>query len=102
MAMYSNILSAVKWRKNRSTFNALEERVMSVTKVVRRKALRVALILVTFTPMLMLYNASRADESIATQRVSRKDLILNSPEGAELRLKAAAPPRHSVTRAGRG
>jgi hypothetical protein len=29
--------------------------------------------------MLMLYNASRADESIATQRVSCKDLNLNSP-----------------------
>jgi UrcA family protein len=93
--MYGNILSAVKWRRNRSTSNtrSIEESLMSVTKVVRTKAIRIAWIMVTFTPMIMLYNASRADESVATQRVSFKDLNLNSPEGAAVlygRIKKAA------------
>jgi UrcA family protein len=95
MVMYSNKLSAVQWRRIGSTFNAhsMEESVIKVTKVVRAKALRVAWIMVTFAPMIMLYNASRADELVATQRVSFKDLNLNSPEGAAAlygRIKKAA------------
>jgi UrcA family protein len=93
--MYSSQLSAVRSRRNRSIFNAhsIEEPVVSVAKVVRTKALRAAWIMFTFAPMVMLYNASRADESVATQRVSFKDLNLNSPEGAALlygRIKKAA------------
>jgi UrcA family protein len=66
---------------------------MSAAKVGRRNALRVAWIMVTFAPMVMLYNAARADESVATQRVSYKDLYLNTPEGAAVlygRIKKAA------------
>jgi UrcA family protein len=93
--MYDNILSAVKWRRNRLTLNArsIEESLMSVTKVVRTKTIRMAWIMVTFTPMIMLYNASRADESVATQRVSFKDLNPDSPEDAAVlygRIKRAA------------
>jgi UrcA family protein len=95
MVMNSNQLSAVQRRRNRSTFiaHSVEESVMSATKVVRTNALRVAWIMFTFAPMVMLYNASRADESVATQRVSFKDLNLNSPQGAAVlygRIKKAA------------
>jgi UrcA family protein len=95
MVMYNNQSSAVRWRRNRSTFTARSTKlsVMRVAKVVRTKAVRMAWILVTFAPMIMLYNASRADESVAAQQVSFKDLNLNSPEGAaELygRIKKAA------------
>jgi hypothetical protein len=70
--MHSNQSSAARWRRNRSTFTAhsMEESVRSVTKVVRTKAIRLAWIMVTFAPMIMLYNASRADESVAAQRPS--------------------------------
>jgi UrcA family protein len=95
MVMYSNKLSAVQWRRNHSTFNAksVKESVMSITKSVRTNAFRTALIMFTFAPMVMLYNAARADEPVATQRVSFKDLNLNSPEGAAVaygRIKTAA------------
>jgi UrcA family protein len=95
MVMYSNKSSAVQWRKNNSTFNAesVKESVMSITKTVRTSALRTALIMFTFAPMVMLYNAARADEPVATQRVSFKDLNLNTPEGAAVlygRIKTAA------------
>jgi hypothetical protein len=70
--MYNNQSSAVRWRRNRSTFTArsIKLSVMRVAKVVRTKAVRMAWILVTFAPMIMLYNASRADESVAAQRPS--------------------------------
>ncbi len=54
---------------------------MSITKIVRTNAIRTAWIMFTFVPMVALYNAARADESVATQVVSYKDLNLNSPEG---------------------
>ena len=66
---------------------------MSITKLVRTNALRTAWIMFTFVPMVMVYNAARADESVATQRVSFKDLNLNSPVGAAVlygRIKKAA------------
>jgi UrcA family protein len=93
--MYTNQSSAVQRRRNCSTFNAhsVEESVVSVTKIVRTNALRVAWIMFTFAPMVMLYNAARSAESVATQRVSFKDLNLNSPEGAAVlygRIKKAA------------
>jgi UrcA family protein len=83
MVMYSNKLSAVQWRRNHSTFNAksVKESVMSITKVVRTNAIRTAWIMFTFVPMVALYNAARADESVATQVVSYKELNLNSAEG---------------------
>jgi UrcA family protein len=83
MVMYSNKLSAVQWRRNHSTFNAksVKESVMSITKIVRTNAIRTAWIMFTFVPMVALYNAARADESVATQVVSYKDLNLNSAEG---------------------
>lgn len=81
--MYSNKLSAVQWRRNHSTFNAksVKESVMSITKIVRTNAIRTAWIMFTFVPMVALYNAARADESVATQVVSYKELNLNSAEG---------------------
>jgi UrcA family protein len=95
MVMHSIQLSALQWRRVRSTFNAhsVAESVMSAAKVVRRNAVRLAWVMVTFAPMVMLYNASRADESVATQRVSYKDLNLNNPEDAAVlygRIKKAA------------
>jgi len=66
---------------------------MSITKIVRTSALRTAWIMFTLVPMVMVYNAARADEPVATQRVSFKDLNLNSPEGAAVlygRIKRAA------------
>src|SRR5271168_1055659 len=95
MVMYSNKLSAVQWRRNHSTFNAhsVKESVMSITKIVRTSALRTAWIMFTLVPMVMVYNAARADEPVATQRVSFKDLNLNTPEGAAVlygRIKTAA------------
>ena len=82
--MYSNKLSAVQWRRNPSTFNAhsVKESVMSITKIVRANALRTAWIMFTFTPMVMMYNAARADESVPHKVVSFKDLNLDTPEGA--------------------
>ena len=93
--MYSNKLSAVQWRRNYSTFNAhsAKESVMSITKIVRTNALRMAFVLFTFAPSLMLVNAAQAGEQVATERVSFKDLNLNSPEGAAVlygRIKRAA------------
>jgi UrcA family protein len=47
----------------------------------------------TARPMVMLYNAARADEPVATQRVSFKDLNLDSSKGAAVlygRIKRAA------------
>jgi len=64
-----------------------------VIKIVRTKAVRVAWIMVTLAPMVMLYNAARADEPPATRRVSFNDLNLNSPAGAAVlygRIKRAA------------
>jgi UrcA family protein len=95
MVMYSNNLSAVQWRRNRSTFNAhsVKESVMSITKIVRTNALRMAFVLFTFAPSLMLVNAAQAGEQVVRQRVSFKDLNLNSPEGAAVlyaRIKRAA------------
>jgi UrcA family protein len=66
---------------------------MRITKIVRTNAFRTALIMFTFAPMVMLYNAARADAPVATQRVSFKDLNLNNPEGAAVlygRIKRAA------------
>lgn len=93
--MYSNKLSAVEWRSNRAIFNAhsVKESAMSIAKIVRANALRTAWILFTCVPMVMVYNAARADQPVATQRVSFKDLNLNSPEGAAAlygRIKIAA------------
>ena len=93
--MYSNKFGAIQWRRNHLTFNAIsvKESAMSIAKSVRTNALRTAWILFTFTPMVMLYNAARADEPVATQRVSFKDLNLNSAEGAAVlygRIKRAA------------
>jgi UrcA family protein len=95
MVMYSNKLSAVQWRRNRSIFNAksVKESVMSIVKIVRTNTLRTAWILFTFAPMVMLYNAARADEAVPTEVVRFKDLNLNSPEGAAAlygRIKRAA------------
>jgi UrcA family protein len=58
---------------------------MSITKIVRTNALRTAWIMFTFTPMVMMYNTARADESVDTlphKVVSFKDLNLDTPEGA--------------------
>jgi UrcA family protein len=66
---------------------------MNIKKIVRTNAFRTALIMFTFAPTVMLYNAARADEPVATQVVSFKDLNLNSPEGAAVlygRIKRAA------------
>ena len=66
---------------------------MSITQIVRANALRMAFVLFTFAPILMLVNAAQAGEQVATQRVSFKDLNLNSPEGAAVaygRIKTAA------------
>jgi UrcA family protein len=89
--MYSNQLRAVQCCRTRSILNASSG--WSIMKSVRTKALRAAWIVFTFAPMVMAYNAARADESVATQRVSFKDLNLNSPEGAAAlygRIKRAA------------
>jgi len=93
--MHSNQLSAVQWRGNHSIFNAhsVKESVMGIRKVVRTNALRMAWILFTFTPLVMLYNAAQADETVVTQRVSFKDLNLDNPEGAAVlyeRIRKAA------------
>src|SRR5271167_3606579 len=95
MVMHSNQSGAVQWRGNHSIFNEkpVKESVMGITKNVRTNALRTVWILFTFTPMVMLYNAARADEPVVTQRVSFKDLNINSPEGAAVlygRIKKAA------------
>jgi UrcA family protein len=95
MIMYSNKLSAVQWRRNHSTFKAhsVKELVMTIAKIIRTNAIRTTWIMFTFVPMVMVYNAARADESVATQRVSFKDLNLSSPEGATAlygRIKRAA------------
>jgi UrcA family protein len=69
---------------------------MSVSKIVRANALRTAWIMVTFAPMVMMYNAARADESVDTlphKVVSFKDLNLDTPEGVAVlyrRIKSAA------------
>ncbi len=66
---------------------------MGISKIVRANALRTVWIMFTFTPMVMLYNAARADEAVATERVYFKDLNINSPEGAAVlygRIKKAA------------
>jgi UrcA family protein len=93
--MYSNKLSAVQWRRNHSTSNprSVKESVTRITKIVRTNALRTAWIMFTFAPMVMMYNAARADEAVASRVVSFKDLNLNSPEGAAVlygRIKRAA------------
>ena len=93
--MHSNQSGAVQWRGNHSIFNEkpVKESVMGITKNVRTNALRTVWILFTFTPMVMLYNAARANEVVVTQRVSFKDLNINSPEGAAVlygRIKKAA------------
>jgi UrcA family protein len=85
--MYSNKLSAAQWRRNHSTLNAysVKESVVSITKIVRTNALRTAWIMFTFAPMVMMYNAARADESVDAlphKVVSFKDLNLDTPEGA--------------------
>jgi UrcA family protein len=85
----------IRWGGNHSIFNAhsVKESVMGISKTVRASALRMAWVMVTLAPMVMLYNAARADEAVATQRVSFKDLNLNSPEGAAVlygRIKKAA------------
>jgi UrcA family protein len=95
MVMYSNKLSAVQWRRNPSTLNAIsvKESVMGISKIVRTCALRTAWVMVTFAPMVMLYNSARADEAVATQVVSFRDLNMNSPEGVAVlygRIKRAA------------
>ena len=69
---------------------------MSVRKIVRTNALRTAWIMVTFTPMVMLYNAARADEpenTVPHKVVSFRDLNLSSPEGVAVlyrRINSAA------------
>ena len=75
--MHSNQSGAVQWRGNHSIFNEkpVKESVMGITKNVRTNALRTVWILFTFTPMVMLYNAARADEPVVTQRVSFKDAL---------------------------
>src|SRR5271167_4956531 len=83
------------FKSKSQSFNphSAKESVMSITKIVRTNALRTAWVMFTFAPMVMLYNAARADEPVATQRVSFKDLNLNSPEGAAVlygRIKRAA------------
>lgn len=93
--MYTNKWSAVQRRRNHSTFNpkSVTESVMSITKSVRANAFRAAWIMFTFAPMVMLYNAARADTPVASQVVTFKDLNLNNPEGAAVlygRIKRAA------------
>ncbi len=66
---------------------------MSIKKIVRVNALRIAFALFTFAPSLMLVNAAQAGEPVASQVVSFKDLNLNSPEGTAVlygRIKRAA------------
>jgi UrcA family protein len=98
MVMYSGQLSASQRRGIHSIFNAqsVKESVMSITKIVRTSALRTAWIMVTFAPMVMLYNSARADESVDTiahKVVSFRDLNLETPEGAAVlyrRIRSAA------------
>jgi UrcA family protein len=95
MVMYSNKLSAVQLRRNHSTFNAhsAKESVMSFTEIVRTNAVRMAWIMFTCVPSVMLANAAQADEQVASRVVSLRDLNMNSPEGVAVlyaRIKKAA------------
>ena len=85
--MYCNKFNAIRSRGNHSIFNthSVKESVMSIKKIVRTKALRTIWIMFTFAPMVMLYNAARAGESVDSlphKVVSFKDLNLDTPEGA--------------------
>lgn len=92
--MYSNKLSA----RNHSPFNAqsVKESVMSITKIVRTNAIRIAWVMFATVPIAWLVNAAQAGEPFDTpphKVVSFKDLNLNTPEGAAVlyrRIKSAA------------
>jgi UrcA family protein len=93
--MYFNQESAPRRRMSRSISksHSVKGALMRITKIVRTNTVRMGWIMFTFAPMVMLYNAARADESVTTQRVRFKDLNLDSPEGAAVlyvRIKGAA------------
>jgi UrcA family protein len=72
---------------------------MSITKIVRTNALRTAWIMFTFAPMVMMYNAARAGESVDTlphKVVSFKDLNLDTPEGAAVLYRRIASAANEV------
>lgn len=101
-------LSALQWRRIRSTFNAhsVRESVVSAAKVIRRNAVRLAWITVTFAPMVMLYNASRAD-GCAARANAWAAVASTAPSQGRFRVRIyrpalSAPPRHAVMRPGRG
>jgi UrcA family protein len=98
MAMYSNKLSADQSGTNQSIFNAQypEESVMSITKIVRTNAIRIAWVMLASAPITMVANAAQAGEPADARPhkvVSFKDLNLSTIEGAEVlykRIKSAA------------
>src|SRR5271168_3900666 len=100
--MYStNSSTAVQWRKDRPTFNAhsVKEPVVRFKRMVRTNTLRAAWILVTFAPMIMTYNAARADESAETlphKVVSFRDLNLDTPEGSAVLYRRIMSAAHDV------
>jgi UrcA family protein len=66
---------------------------MSITKVFRTNAIRVAWVVLAYGPMIWVANAAHADEALAHQVVRFKDLNLNSTEGVTVlygRIKSAA------------
>jgi UrcA family protein len=99
MVMDSNKLSAVQCRRNHSTFNgqSVKASVMSVTKIVRTYAIRIAWLVFASVPIsTIVTNAAQAGEPVDTpphKVVSFRDLNLNSPEGVAAlygRIKSAA------------
>jgi UrcA family protein len=111
--MYSNKLSAVQRRMNDSTFNAqsVKEPVMSITKIVRTNAIRMAWVMLASVPVAMVGNAAQAGgwDDPPHKVVSFKDLNLDTPEGAAVlyrRITSAAnevcgnPDRYDLSQLG--
>jgi len=96
--MYSNKLSAVQCGGSHSILNAtsLEESVMSITKIVRTNATRIAWVMLASVPIAMVVNAAQAGEPADARPhkvVSFRDLNLSTAEGAAAlykRIKSAA------------
>jgi UrcA family protein len=98
MVMCSNKLSAVQCGRNLSIFNAQspEESIVSITKLVRTSAIRIAWVMFSFAPIAMIASATQAAEPANApphKVVSFRDLNLNTAEGAAVlykRIKSAA------------
>jgi UrcA family protein len=96
--MYSNKWSDVQCRRNHSTLEAqsVKESVMSISKIVRARAIRMALVMFASVSTGLAAGAARAGEPADThvsKVVSFRDLNLNSTEGAAVlynRIKSAA------------